>query len=66
MLIVVQRKLSAAGCSIVLGHNHMHRARVLLVHVCQRFCRSAAVLRNGKLYQFETLEEAKRLYEYKA
>jgi capsular polysaccharide transport system ATP-binding protein len=32
----------------------------------ERFCRSAAVLRNGKLYQFETLEEAKRLYEYKA
>lgn len=32
----------------------------------QRFCRSAAVLRNGKLYQFETLEEAKRLYDYQA
>jgi capsular polysaccharide transport system ATP-binding protein len=30
----------------------------------ERFCRSAAVLRNGKLYQFETLEEAKRLYDY--
>lgn len=38
-----------------------HSAKVL-----ERFCRSAAVLRNGKLYQFETLEEAKRLYEYKA
>jgi capsular polysaccharide transport system ATP-binding protein len=34
--------------------------------VVERFCRSAAVLRNGKLYQFETLEEAKSLYEYKA
>jgi capsular polysaccharide transport system ATP-binding protein len=32
----------------------------------ERFCRSAAVLRNGKLYQFETLEEAKRLYDYDA
>ena len=29
-----------------------------------RFCRSAAVLRNGQLYMFETLEEAKRLYDY--
>lgn len=32
----------------------------------QRFCRSAAVLRHGRLYQFETLEEAKRLYDYQA
>ncbi len=32
----------------------------------EKFCRSAAVLRNGKLYQFETLEEAKRLYDYDA
>ena len=32
----------------------------------QKFCRSAAVLKNGKLYQFETLEEAKRLYDYQA
>ncbi|MBA3908990.1 MAG: ABC transporter [Rhodobacter sp.] len=32
----------------------------------QKFCRSAAVLKNGNLYQFETLEEAKRLYDYQA
>ena len=32
----------------------------------QKFCRSAAVLRNGKLYQFETLEEARRLYDYQS
>jgi capsular polysaccharide transport system ATP-binding protein len=32
----------------------------------QRFCRSAAVLKNGRLYQFETLEEARRLYDYQA
>lgn len=32
----------------------------------QKFCRSAAVLRNGQLYMFETLEEAKRLYDYQA
>jgi capsular polysaccharide transport system ATP-binding protein len=32
----------------------------------EKFCRSAAVLRNGQLYLFETLEEAKRLYDYQA
>jgi capsular polysaccharide transport system ATP-binding protein len=32
----------------------------------QKFCRSAAVLKHGRLYQFETLEEAKRLYDYQA
>ena len=31
----------------------------------EKFCQSAAVLRNGQLYMFETLEEAKRLYDYK-
>ena len=30
----------------------------------EKFCRSAAVLRNGRLHMFETLEEAKRLYNY--
>jgi capsular polysaccharide transport system ATP-binding protein len=30
----------------------------------EKFCRSAAVLRNGQLYMFETLEEAKQLYQY--
>lgn len=32
----------------------------------ERFCRTAAVLRNGRLYQFDTLEEARRLYDYNA
>jgi capsular polysaccharide transport system ATP-binding protein len=32
----------------------------------ERFCRSAAVLRNGQLYLFETLDEAKSLYDYEA
>lgn len=32
----------------------------------EKFCRTAAVLRNGKLYQFETLEEARRLYDYQS
>lgn len=30
----------------------------------EKFCRSAAVLRNGQLHMFETLEEAKRMYDY--
>ncbi|MEO6299569.1 MAG: ABC transporter, partial [Paracoccaceae bacterium] len=34
------------------------------VKTLERFCQSAAVLRNGQLYMFETLEEAKRLYDY--
>ena len=32
----------------------------------EKFCSSAAVLRDGKLYQFETLEEAKQYYDYTA
>lgn len=32
----------------------------------EKFARSAAVLHNGQLYMFETLEEAKRLYDYHA
>jgi capsular polysaccharide transport system ATP-binding protein len=36
-----------------------HQAKTL-----EKFCNSAAVLRNGQLYMFDTLEEAKRLYDY--
>lgn len=32
----------------------------------EKFCRSAAVLRNGQLHMFDTLEEAKNLYDYEA
>lgn len=32
----------------------------------EKFCRSAAVLRDGQLYQFDTLEEAKRMYDYQS
>lgn len=32
----------------------------------EKFCRSAAVLHDGQLYMFDTLEEAKRLYDYQA
>ncbi|MDS9468273.1 ATP-binding cassette domain-containing protein [Paracoccus sp. MBLB3053] len=38
-----------------------HQARTI-----EKFCSSAAVLRDGKLYQFETLEEAKQYYDYTA
>ncbi|MCW1919291.1 ATP-binding cassette domain-containing protein [Rhodobacter sp. KR11] len=38
-----------------------HQAKTL-----EKFCRSAAVLKAGQLYQFETLEEAKQLYDYEA
>ena len=34
--------------------------------ILERFARSAAVLRDGKLTMFDTLEEAKQLYDYKA
>ena len=30
----------------------------------EKFCRSAAVLRNGQLHMFDTLDEAKALYDY--
>ncbi|MDW4549917.1 ATP-binding cassette domain-containing protein [Defluviimonas sp. D31] len=36
-----------------------HQAETL-----EKFCRSAAVLRNGRLHMFDTLEEAKRMYDY--
>jgi capsular polysaccharide transport system ATP-binding protein len=36
-----------------------HQAETL-----EKFCRTAAVLRNGQLYMFDTLEEAKALYDY--
>lgn len=32
----------------------------------ERFARSAAVLRDGRLHMFDTLEEAKQLYDYEA
>ncbi len=38
-----------------------HQAETL-----EKFCRSAAVLRNGKLHMFDTLKEAKELYDYEA
>ena len=36
-----------------------HQPRTL-----EKFCRSAAVLRDGQMHMFDTLEEAKALYDY--
>lgn len=36
-----------------------HQAQTL-----EKFCRTAAVLRSGRLYMFETLDEAKQYYDY--
>ena len=46
----------------------LERATIIVVshqaQTLEKFCRSAAVLRNGKLHMFDTLEEAKALYDY--
>ena len=34
--------------------------------ILEKFCRTAAVLRHGQVYMFETLEEARKLYDYQA
>jgi capsular polysaccharide transport system ATP-binding protein len=49
--------------------DRMENATVIIVShqaaTLERFARSAAVLRNGQLHMFDTLEEAKLLYDYK-
>lgn len=51
-----------------LLRERMKNATVVIVshsaQTLERFARQAAVLRNGQLYMFDTLEEAKRLYDY--
>lgn len=34
--------------------------------ILRKFCRTAAVLQDGQLYMFDSLEEAKRLYNYES
>jgi capsular polysaccharide transport system ATP-binding protein len=51
---ILRERLKGATVIVV-----SHQSRTL-----EKFCKSAAVLRNGQLYMFETLEEAKRLYDY--
>ncbi|MCF1709773.1 ATP-binding cassette domain-containing protein [Tabrizicola sp. J26] len=53
-----------------LLRDRLQKSTVVIVshspEIISKFCRSAAVLRNGQLYMFDTLEEAKRLYDYEA
>ncbi len=51
---VLRKRLETATVIIV-----SHQARTL-----EKFCRSAAVLKDGQLFMFNTLEEAKALYDY--
>jgi len=51
---ILQERLRTTTIIIV-----SHQAAVL-----EKFARSAAVLLNGRLHMFDTLEEAKRLYDY--
>lgn len=53
---ILREKLRDATVVVV-----SHQASTL-----EKFCRSAAVLKGGQLYMFDTLEEAKRLYDYQA
>lgn len=53
---ILRERLAKATVVVV-----SHQAQTL-----EKFCRSAAVLRDGQMYMFETLEEAKRLYDYEA
>jgi capsular polysaccharide transport system ATP-binding protein len=51
----------------VMSERLKYRTVVIVSHspaTIEKFCRSAAVLRNGQLYVFDTLEEAKALYDY--
>ena len=51
---VLRQRLENATVVIV-----SHQARTI-----EKFCRSAAVLLHGQMHMFETLEEAKQLYDY--
>ena len=53
---ILQERLKNSTVVIV-----SHSAKTL-----EKFCRSAAVLKDGTLHQFETLEEARRLYDYQS
>ena len=53
-----------------LLRDRLREATVVIVshqpEILERFASSAAVLRDGRIHQFDTLEEARRLYEYDA
>ncbi len=51
----------------ILRERLQNRTVIVVSHqasTLEKLCRSAAVLRNGRLYQFDSLEEAKALYDY--
>jgi capsular polysaccharide transport system ATP-binding protein len=53
----------------ILRERLKHATVVIVSHqpqTIEKFCRQAAVLKDGQLYMFETLEEAKQLYDYSA
>lgn len=54
--MILQQRL-ASGTMVIVSHQPK---------TLEKFCKTAAVLRNGQLYMFESLEEAKRLYDYQA
>ncbi|WP_226779144.1 ABC transporter ATP-binding protein [Oceaniglobus trochenteri] len=51
---ILRERLESATIVVV-----SHQAETL-----EKFCRSAAVLMDGQLHMFDTLEEAKQLYDY--
>ncbi|MEM9429592.1 MAG: ATP-binding cassette domain-containing protein [Pseudomonadota bacterium] len=51
---ILHERLSQATVVIV-----SHRPRIL-----ETYCEAAAVLRHGRLYMFDTLDDAKELYDY--
>ncbi len=51
----------------ILADRLKHATVVIVSHqpsTLEKFARRAAVLRDGQLYQFDSLEEAKQLYDY--
>jgi capsular polysaccharide transport system ATP-binding protein len=54
--MILRERLKTATVVIV-----SHQAETL-----EKFCKSAAVLRNGSLHMFDSLEEARELYDYEA
>jgi len=56
----------AAG---LLRERLAHATVIIVSHqaeTLEKFCKSAAVLKNGRLTKFDTLEEARALYDYEA
>ena len=51
-------------------YDRLRKSTVIVVShqpaTIEKFCRSAAIMRDGRLYMFETLDEAKQYYDYTA